>query len=523
MTGTGTFLRTFLRRDRWMLLWWILGGVGLFMATVYSVDQLYATQADYDAAAASMEGNAAFIAMAGPARALDTLGGQTAWQTTAFGAILAGLMSMFLVGRHTRAEEESGRDELLRAAAVGRYATTTAALLVAVLANLVLGLLVSLGLTAYGLAAPDSFGLGLGLTATGWVFTGTALVAMQLTASTRSAYGVAGVVIAVSYVLRAIGDIGNGVLSWCSPIGWYQAMHQFSGLRWWPVLLLLGGAVAATSAAYLLLDRRDHGSGVLAARPGPAIASRGLRSGLGLAWRLQRGGVVGWAGGMFLAGLAYGAIGDDVKSLIGDSQTSQDLFVQSGGDLVSGFYGTSILMLAVISAGFAISSALRPRGEEENGHLEVLLATALPRSRWLLGHVAVTVLGTVLVLGLSGAGLGLGYLLVTGDGAAAWDVAWPVVQYVGPVLVLSGLARVMFGCLPRWTVLAWVPLAFAVVVMLFGDLFQLPQWLQDVSPFEHLPMVPAEDFAWGPVIGVAAVAALLSVAGQVAFRRRDVH
>ena len=29
-------------------------------------------------------------------------------------------MSMFLVGRHTRAEEETGRDELLRAAAVGR-------------------------------------------------------------------------------------------------------------------------------------------------------------------------------------------------------------------------------------------------------------------------------------------------------------------------------------------------------------------------------------------------------------------
>lgn len=523
MTGTGTFLLTFLRRDRWMLLWWILGGVALFMATVYSVDQLYTTQADYDAAAASMEGNAAFIAMAGPARGLDTLGGQTAWQTTAFGAILAGLMSMFLVGRHTRSEEESGRDELLRAAAVGRYAPTTAALLVAVLANLVLGVLVSAGLTAYGLAAADSFGLGLGLTAVGWVFTGTALVAMQLTASTRSAYGFAGAVIAVSYVLRAIGDVGNGVLSWCSPIGWYQAMHQFSGLRWWPALLLLAGAAAATYAGYVLFGRRDYGSGVFAARPGPASADRGLGSGIGLAWRLQRGAVVGWAGGMFLAGLAYGAIGDDVESLIGDSQASQDMFAQTGGDLVTGFYGTSILMLAVICAGFAISSALRPRAEEENGHLEVLLATALSRSRWLLGHVTVTVLGTGLVLVLSGAGLGLGYLLVTGDGDAAWDVTWPVAQYVGPVLVLSGVARVLFGVLPRWTVLAWVPLAFSLVVMLFGELFQLPQWLQDISPFEHLPMVPAEDFAWGPVLGVAAVAVLLSVAGQVAFRRRDVH
>ena len=126
---------------------------------------------------------------------------------------------------------------------------TTAAVLVAVIANLVLGLLVSISLTAYGLTTADSFGLGLGLTACGWVFTGTALIAAQLTASTRSVYGVAGSVIGVAYVLRAIGDVGGGVLSWLSPIGWYQAMHQFSGLRWWPMLLMVAGAAAALTGA----------------------------------------------------------------------------------------------------------------------------------------------------------------------------------------------------------------------------------------------------------------------------------
>lgn len=523
MTGTGTFLLTFLRRDRWMLVWWVLGGTMLYVATVYSVDGLYTTQAEYDAAAESSASNPAFIAMAGPARALDTLGGQTAWQTTAFGAIVAGLMSMFLVGRHTRAEEESGRDELLRAAAVGRYAPMTAAVLVAGLANLVLGLLVSVGLTAYGLAAADSFGLGLGVTACGWVFSGTALVAMQLTASVRSAYGVAGAIIALAYVLRAIGDVGNGVLSWLSPIGWYQAMHQFSGLRWWPMLLMLAGAGACVAAAYAVFARRDYGSGIVATRPGRPRAPYGLRSGWGLARRLQRGSVVGWAAGMFFFGLAYGAIGDDVQSLLGDSDLSQEVFAQGGTDIVSGFYGTAVLMLAMIASGFAISSALRPRAEEDNGHLEVLLATALPRRRWLLGHVAATVVGAALVLVASGIGLGAGYLMVTGDGGAAWDITWPVAQYVGPVLVLSGVARVLYGVVPRWTVLAWVPLVLAAVVMLFGELFGLPQWLQDLSPFEHLPMVPAESFAWGPVLALAAVALVLSVAGQLAFVRRDVH
>ena len=56
-------------------------------------------------------------------------------------------------------------------------------------------------------------------------------------------------------------------------------------------------------------------------------------------------------------------------------------------------------MLALIACGFAISSALRPRGEEDSGRVEALLATALPRRDWLLGHVAVTVLGALAVLG----------------------------------------------------------------------------------------------------------------------------
>ena len=95
MTGGATprLLRFNLRRDRLMLLWWILGGVILYWSQAVSVKGLYPTQAEFDRAAANMADNAAFIAMAGPARALNTVGGQVAWQASAFGAIVAGLLS----------------------------------------------------------------------------------------------------------------------------------------------------------------------------------------------------------------------------------------------------------------------------------------------------------------------------------------------------------------------------------------------------------------------------------------------
>jgi ABC-2 type transport system permease protein len=523
MTGTRLLLRPFLRRDRWMYLWWTIGVTVLYWSQAVSVDGLYTTQAEFDRAAASMENNVAFIAMVGPARALDTTGGQVAWQSSAFGAICVGLMSMFIIGRHTRAEEESGRDELVRAAAIGRLAPMTAALLDALVANVVVGFFVALSLATYPLAVADSIGLGVGLTLTGWAFTGTALIAAQLTTSTRSMYGIAGAVMGAAYALRAIGDVGNPVVTWLSPIGWYQGMHAFSGLRWWPALLLLVGAALSTVVAYAVFQRRDIGSGVLAARPGPDRAGAGLRGPFGLAWNLQRGSVIGWTSGLFLVGLAYGSIGDDVGDLVGDSETSKDLFLQGASDLVAGFYATSLLMLALIGCGFAISSALRPRGEEEAGRVETLLATALRRRDWLLGHVAVTVLGTVVVLALAGLGLGVGFAMVTGDGDAVTRYVLPVLSYVAPVLVLSGIARLLVGINPRLAVLAWLPLVLAVVVMFFGDLLQLPQWLQDLSPFEHLALVPAESFEWAPFLALTLVAAVVSGAGQLAFARRDIH
>lgn len=531
MTGVGLLLRHDLRRDRWMILWWVLGGVLLYWSQAVSIPGLYATQAELTRAAASMEGNAAFVAMLGPARALDTVGGQVFWQISAFGAVVAGLMSMFLVARHTRAEEESGRDELVRSAAVGRHAPLVAAFLVAVLANLLLGLLTAASLmtvrqesplAGMPLAVEDSLAVGAGVAVCGWVFAGTALAAAQLTQSTRAMYGIAGAVLGIAYGLRAMGDVGNAALSWASPIGWYQAMHPYSGLRWWPLLLMLAAAAVNVAGAVALFSRRDVGSGILAARPGPATAGTGLRSGLGLAWRLQRGSVYGWSVGLALMGLAYGSIGDSVEDMLGDSTAVKEAMAGGSADLVDGFYGTAIVLLALMACGFAISSALRPRAEEDAHHLEVLMATGLSRATWIGGHVLVTVVGTIAVLACAGLGLGAGYALTTGDGGAVLRLGLPALAYVAPVLVLSAVARLVYGLRSSFLVAAWAPLAFATVVLMFGTAMRFPDWLIDVSPFSHLALVPAEEFRLIPVVVVAALAAAISAAGQMAFRKRDI-
>lgn len=523
LTGLGVFVRTFLRRDRWLVGWFTIGVTLLYWSQAAAVEGLYATQAEFDRAAASMEGNPAFVAMAGPARALNTVGGQVTWQATAFGAIVAGLMAMFIVVRHTRAEEESGRDELVRSAVVGRQAPMTAALLVAGIASAVVGLAVTASLLAEGLAVAGSASLGIGLFLVGTAFAGVALLAAQLTSTTRSAYGITGAAIGAAYALRAVGDVAENGLSWLSPIGWYQGMHAFSGERWWPALLLLAAAGALVAASYAAFERRDVGAGIWSARPGPARAPAGLRSGLGIAWRLQRGSVVGWTVGMFVGGLAYGTVGSDIETLMGDSEFARELYGAGGTDLVDSFYAAAALMLALIAGGFTIGSALRPRAEEDAGRVEALLSTALPRRRWLLGHLAVTVGGTVVVVALSGLGLGLGYALVTGDTGNVGRFTWATVTLLPGVLLLGALARLLYGLVPRAASLAWLGLLLCAVVLLFGEPLRLPDWLVRLSPFEHLARVPAAPVDWSAFLVVLALAVAVSGAGVAAFLRRDVH
>jgi ABC-2 type transport system permease protein len=521
--GTVARLALFdLRRDRLILPWWIAGGVLLYWSQAVSVETIYPTQAEFDVAAEAMANNAAFIAMAGPARALNTVGGQVAWQASAFGAVVAGLMSMIIVGRHTRAEEESGRDELVRAGAVGRFEPLIAVSLLVILANVVLGGLISASLLAYGLAVAGSVSLGLAAALAGLVFGAAALVAAQLTQATRTMYGLAGMVIAASYVLRAVGDVGNHSLSWLSPIGWGQAMHAFSGERWWPALISAAATLALGAVAVRLFNRRDIGSGVWSARPGPAMAGHRFRSPFALAWRLQRGVLAAWTAGMLLTGLAYGATGDKVSDIVGDSEFSRTFFRQTGASLVDSFYGVAALMLALISTGFAISSSLRPRGEELEGRLEPLLSTGVSRWKWATSHVAMSLGGTTIVVAAGGLGLGLGYTLVTGDVGALPRLFGATMPYVAPIFVLVAITWLMYGLNPRWAGVGWVALTFCVVVMVFGELLRFPGWVIELSPFAHLALAPARPVAWEPVLWLLMLAVVVAGTGLAAFRHRNI-
>ena len=521
LAGTGTLVRLALRRDRLRLPVWIAAGAGLVVTQSVSSQALYDSPQDLDAYAASVGSNAATIALAGPPVGLDTVAGAVAFEISSFVVVVAALMAVSTTGRHSRADEEAGRTELLRATRVGRHAPLVAAVLVSAAACLASASAIGVAATATGLPAGGSFLLGAAVGAAGLVFTGVTAVAVQVTGSARAASGAGAAVLALAFVLRAVGDVERSWVSWASPIGWAQATHPYSGNRVLPLLLCLLSAVLLVAGALALLDRRDLGSGLVAARSGPASAPRSLRSPLGLAVRLHRGALAGWTAGLALLGLVLGALAGSVETLFAGNAEAR-AFLPDAASLVDAYLATALSMAALLAGACAASAVLRARAEEAAGRAESVLATATGRTTWLGSHTLVALAGSSLALLAAGAVVGGVRAVATGHAAELGRLLGATSAYLPAVWVVAGLAVALCGLLPRpAAALAWAAVAYVTVTTLFASSLDWPDWVDDGSPLAWTPLAPVEDGATAPLVVLTASAAVLLGVGLAGFRSRD--
>ncbi|MGI9001487.1 MAG: ABC transporter permease [Pseudonocardia sp.] len=528
LAGTTELLRFALRRDRLRLAIWVLA-VGVLNAyTAAALDSAFPTAVDRQARAALMT-NPSAVLLGGPNFGLDdyTLGAIVANEVSLTIMIAVAIMSILLVMRHTRAEEESGRAELVRAGVVGRRAQLTSALILAALANVAIAAVVAGALTASGLAGIDSIAFGLGIGLTGLVFAAVAALTAQISEHARAASGSALAVLAAAALIRGIGDIGDpggSLLSWFSPIAWAQQIRAYVDLRWWPLLFSVVFAAGVAAFGYWLADRRDVGAGLVAPRRGPADASRLLSGATALTVRLQRGTIIGWGIGLLLLGLTVGSLTDAVTDAVaGNPQLASVFEVGGAQSLTDAFASVMILYIALGAAAFAVTSVLRQRGEETEGRVEALLASALSRSRWLGSGLLVTLAGSVLLLLAGGVGMGVSAAAVTGDGRFVGALIGAALAYLPAVLVVAGVATALVGLVPRLSALAWVVLGYALLAGLLGALLGLPDWALKLSPFGLIPALPAADFDVAPLAGLTLLAAGLVAAGFVGFRQRDLN
>jgi ABC-2 type transport system permease protein len=528
--GTTALLRLNLRRDRIMIPAWLLALVITMYSSVATTAKLYPDEQSRQQAATAIGRTPAVLALYGPATDLGTLGGLAVWKPVTIVAVLTALMSMLLVVRHTRADEEAGRLELLGAGVVGRYAALTAALIVAFGTNVALAVLTAVSLVGQPVPANGVIAMSLGLGGVGCVFAALAAVAAQLTESARTANAMTATALGVVFLFRAAGDAsgesGPAWLSWLSPIGWTQKVHPFGDLNWWPLVLLPTLVVLGTATAYALTARRDLAAGFLPPRLGPAKAAPSLRSTLALAWRLQRGSLLGWAVAFAVLGGVLGSIASTIGEVLGNSNNGIAEYLQRLGGtqvMTDAYIATSMGIAAVVASAYAVQATLRLRAEENAQRVEPLLATQVGRIRWALSHYAFAVLGSAVLLAVAGVASGLAHGSRVGDlGGRFWPVLGAALVQLPAVWVVTSIALAAFGLIPRYATVAWGALVLFLLIGELGPTLKLNQWVQDLSPYIHVPKLPYADLTLAPLVALTAIAVALSVAGLLGLRRRDI-
>jgi ABC-2 type transport system permease protein len=522
--GATSMVRFILRRERRGLPIWVLATGALVLIQSTQSQSLYDTPEQLAKLRTTTEGNSAVIAMSGPSELLATIGGEVVFEIFAFAGIIVALMNMFLVGRHTRADEESGRAELLRSARVERHALLVAALTVAALADVAIAVLVAALAAGSGLPTAGSVLFGIALGCLGLVFAGLTALAAQAFENTRGVYGAVTGILGLSYALRAAGDSGNQALSWLSPFGWGQRTLPYVSDRWWPLLLSLTATAVLIGAAVLTLDRRDFAAGVVPVRPGRARAPRTFGSPLGLAWRLHRAALLAWGVGAFGLGVMYGSVGQSIEQYVADNPEFAE-FLPGGADaVVDSYLAITIGVSALLAIGYGLSAALRARSEETAGRAEPILATPTSRQAWLGSHAFFALTGAVVVLLAGGIGIGLTYGLSVSEPEQIGRTVAAAAAYVPATVLAVAVAVAGVGVLPRAaSPIAWTLLGYLALVALLGDSFDLPGWARALSPLDHTPQAPLEGVSATPLIVMTILMAATVGIGVAALRRRDIE
>ena len=539
MPGTGRLIQLILRRDRVKLPLLIVLFVSMLLAMIPMLQDMYGAKEALQSAYSVFSVNPSMLFMTGPMDA-PTFGAFMTVETLLWwGLVIAFINTMFVI-RHTRHNEEIGAQELLLSGQAHRGSGLLAALIVALLMNILIAIITGFGMTfEYSWTSESAWLYGVAMGMFGMVWASIAAIVAQLTQSGRSANGMLAALIGIGFLVRGIGDFMGKIgssgmhepiwISYLSPFGWLQMTRPLVDPEWWPLLIMGGAVVVCIGLAFILLGTRDVGSGLLPSRSGKPRASEWLRLQFGHSWYLQRGVFVGWLIGVLVMVLTIGALVpqiDEVFGSSGEDSVRRTMIEAIGGvgEMVPAFMSAMIMIMALMVIGYALHAMMRLRNEESNGHLESLLATGVSRIGWLGRHISVVLSGSAIML------VATGFILATILGTMS-DVAADLgeymlagLSYLPLVAFFVGLYVFLFGLMPRFaTAVMWTYFGFVAFVSWLGPMLNLLQWVLNLSITEYVSSPPVEAIDGQSLVIIGLIAAVMMVSGGVIWRRRDLY
>lgn len=526
----GYLTRFYLRRDWLKIVIWMIGLVGLMGVGGGKFDGLYGTKAAMDSIVSTLK-TPAMVSLFGPFTAQQPYNVALifAVEMMVFMGLFMAMMNIYFAVRGTRAEEDSGILELIRAHSVGKYAPLLASIMELLIINVVTGILESLSLMAANMTGADSTGswlFGLGLAAVGFMFGVFSLLMAQLSDNARGATMLSYLVLALLYLVRMMTDVSNPDYTWWSPFGWIEKLSVYDQNNWWPLFAMLVVSLVTIAVTFYAYAHRDVTAGLIATRSGRKRASVLLAGPFSLIFRLERTSFFVWMIGMFVLGVSYGSIfgtvGDIMKSnpamagLLGENAVNA-----ANQTVILNFAALLSIVFVVLGTVPAMQIVLKLNGDERKGWLEQIHAKSISRLHLYCSYVVMALItGTLALL--------LGILGMYAAGQSVMDSPLPLSRflrsfygYLPALLVTVGIGAVLAGLLPRLQSISWIVPIYGFISLYLGELLGLPKWSLKLTPYGWINKVPLHNVQWNMTWEFLVLALVLFIIGFIFYRRRD--
>ena len=542
---SSVFLKT-LRDYRIPILGWGIGMGLVVVSPMASVGTLVTTPQ----AREQLVSLAATFTWNADAVAVDTIGGYATFKIGIFIFLIA-LWPLLAASRMLRGEEDRGSLDVLLSLPRQRLRVALEKLAAMWTALLAMGLLIGLLAFAGGRKFGGDFGLGdallfgLNLALVCAVIGGVALLISQFTQERGPAAGWTAGLLLIFIVLDMVHRVfpNSEWISRLSPVYYYNLSKPLVpsyGANAGAMLLLLALALVLSGAAVWLFARRDVGGTVplprwlrlperRASRALP-VGDWSLRSvyarSLGMIampafwWTL---GIAGFAGWMVFVVQQMEA---RLSALLSSSPTMTNLIKNIGGgdaSLNAGFLSAMFFLLPMFLMAFAVTQVNRWSADEQDGRLELVLATPQPRLMVLLGRFAALgsatiFIGVITLLASAGAAAATGLTLDPGNLAAATLGMIPLGLLIAAIGYLaSGWLRTAADTgLLSFVLVIWFFISF------IGPELKLPDATLRLSAFYYYGTPLLHGLQLTSVLGVVAVTALALGLGALRFIHKDI-
>lgn len=519
--GTWANIKLQVRQYKWAIFIWLAIIITLNIAVAFAYPDIYPTQEDLIGFGYTMD-NPAMVAMLGPSYPPEdyTIPLVFTGEMFMFMSILIVVMNILLTASMTRGNEEEGRLEIVRALPIGRLAASTASFIILIVINAIIAFSSAIGIGYFGPEAftlSGSYAYGFGQASLGMFFVGLTLVFAQITDNKQTTNQSAFASLFIFYIIRALADVNESDWTLLSPLGWLTKIQPFMADNWWPILGLSVATLALVLLAYILLGQRDIQAGILPATSKGHHSSWLVKYLPGFILKQEGMRILSWATGIFLLAAAFGSILGELDTYFSDMEILQYFLDTSNQSMTEAFiqllYGIMTIFIAI--PGISIINSIRQ--EEIKGRIDHFYSRPVARWLVLLNYYLVAAFTLILLLALLAFGMYITSqnMLDPTSFINYMETAW---RYLPSLLFMISIAVLAVGLVPKLFPVIWLYTGFTFLVMYMGELLTFPDWLNNLSIFQHIP----EDGHLATLTMVLILSFTIARIGIYAYGKRDI-